>query len=713
MASTKYWGVICFAFGLAISTTTAQSQVQGLVVDGNTQDPLIGVNVYLVTDPSTGTITGPEGLFTLPIPPGVADTLQLSYIGYKKLSIPISEFGKQRKVIALHPRSFAMQEVVVSAEPLIAEEFSVKKIRKLEVYMNPNAKADPLLAVNSLPSATTTDESANISLRGSSPAETGIFFDNVPIYDAVRFSRVNGIGTFSIFNTAIVKDIQVFPGNPPLEFGNTTSGLISIQSDDRVPQKNSGSLALSLASISALRTHKLAPRTGLTVFTNLQPSGLFTGVNNRALPDLKKFNSADLGLHFIKRFDSKTSLKIFNYSLLESYNFQFRHPTFEGIFDQKRRRNFTVSTFKKIYDRSSFSINGGFSHAGADFGFSSTQMNVTSTYGYGSVNYHHLGKKLEAKLGATFDFRKVEFQGTVPEVDYAIDESHPTIQQTSIDKVEVPELYLYLKYSLGEKAYLGGGLRKNLAINNYQSYLSGQLNFYYAVADHHSLTFGIGSYNKFELPISGNQEAQLFQSDQISFDYSYQSSKVNATFGAFYKFGNQPDRSQRTYGFESFLESQLSKRIKTKISLTHLQGNYEDEGSRYPTEFDLSYFVRGSFEYAFPANWSLNTIFLLRQGVPYTPLSAVQFNSQLNVYQPIYSQHTNSQRLPGYSVVDLSLNKLWPVNEQLVVIFFATAGNILNKENVREINYNFDYSQEVNEHFSRRIIYFGAVLNFL
>jgi len=44
----------------------------------------------------------------------------------------------------------------------------------VEIYLNPSSKADPLLAVNSLPSATTLDESANISFRGRSPAETGI-----------------------------------------------------------------------------------------------------------------------------------------------------------------------------------------------------------------------------------------------------------------------------------------------------------------------------------------------------------------------------------------------------------------------------------------------------------------------------------------------------------------------------------------------------------
>jgi hypothetical protein len=126
--------------------------------------------------------------------------------------------------VKLSAATTKLDEVEIKSERLIAADFTVRKMSKLAIYTNPSSKADPLLAVNTLPSSTTLDESPNISIRGSSPAETGIFFNNVPIYDAVRYAQINGLGTFSVFNTALINQVQVYPGNPPLEFGNTTSG---------------------------------------------------------------------------------------------------------------------------------------------------------------------------------------------------------------------------------------------------------------------------------------------------------------------------------------------------------------------------------------------------------------------------------------------------------------------------------------------------------
>ncbi|MEQ9413068.1 MAG: carboxypeptidase-like regulatory domain-containing protein, partial [Cyclobacteriaceae bacterium] len=207
-----------------ISPWVASAQnITGLVIDGS-GEALPGANVFHKHNPSIGTTTDPDGKFTLLANKG--DTLLVRFIGFKESQLVIST--PINYSIRLEADKKQMEEVVVKAERLIAEEFTQKKIKKLEIYTNPSAKADPILAVSSSPSATTTDESANISLRGSSPAETGIFLNSVPINDAVRYSQLNGIGTFSIFNTALIKEVLVFPGNPPLEFGNTTSGLIAL-----------------------------------------------------------------------------------------------------------------------------------------------------------------------------------------------------------------------------------------------------------------------------------------------------------------------------------------------------------------------------------------------------------------------------------------------------------------------------------------------------
>ncbi|MEO1256700.1 MAG: carboxypeptidase-like regulatory domain-containing protein, partial [Bacteroidota bacterium] len=195
---------------LSIHVGFSQSLVTGRVTDVDTSEPLIGAHIYLIHDWRKGAVTDINGEFQLALEKkDLRDSLIISFVGFSERILPI----RPEMDIQLDPIKIEGETVVVTAKPLISEEFKYVEIKKLEIYTNPAAKADPILAVNSLPSATTTDESANISLRGSSPIETSIYFNNVPIYDAVRYSQLNGIGTFSIFNTDIIKNVTVFPGN--------------------------------------------------------------------------------------------------------------------------------------------------------------------------------------------------------------------------------------------------------------------------------------------------------------------------------------------------------------------------------------------------------------------------------------------------------------------------------------------------------------------
>jgi hypothetical protein len=74
----------------------------------------------------------------------------------------------------------------------------------------------------------------------------------VPVNDAIRYSQLNGIGTFSIFNTAMINNVRVYPGNPPLEYGNSTSGIIALQTDEIIPTHNAATLSLTLASLALM-----------------------------------------------------------------------------------------------------------------------------------------------------------------------------------------------------------------------------------------------------------------------------------------------------------------------------------------------------------------------------------------------------------------------------------------------------------------------------
>ncbi len=89
---------------LSIPTNSyAQGQVQlitfsGLIMDGDSAKPLPSVNVY-IPRAGYGTITNPEGLFTMLVKSG--DTVLISRVGY------------ERKMVVIPPRSEAAYSVVI------------------------------------------------------------------------------------------------------------------------------------------------------------------------------------------------------------------------------------------------------------------------------------------------------------------------------------------------------------------------------------------------------------------------------------------------------------------------------------------------------------------------------------------------------------------------------------------------------------------------
>jgi TonB-linked SusC/RagA family outer membrane protein len=83
--------------------------VSGVVTDGNTNDPLPGVNV-LIKGTTTGTVTGIEGDYSINVP-GDDVTLSFSFIGYLSEEILIG--GQTNINIVLIPDVTALSEVVV------------------------------------------------------------------------------------------------------------------------------------------------------------------------------------------------------------------------------------------------------------------------------------------------------------------------------------------------------------------------------------------------------------------------------------------------------------------------------------------------------------------------------------------------------------------------------------------------------------------------
>jgi len=223
----------------------AQAVIEGNVYDDKSGLPIIGATILYLDNVSIGTSSDADGKFSI----SLEDT-------YQSVEMLISCIGYEEKLVMLNPEvfnkislaetSYQLSELTIKATKSVAEEFVYESFNKLDVYQNPSSRADPVRAVASLPSSSNIDETANLSLRGSSPFETGYMLNEVPVHDVFRLDQSNGVGQFSIFNTSIVSKVNVYPSNPPLEFGNSSSGLVSIYTDD-FRGYNSNSVNLTLA----------------------------------------------------------------------------------------------------------------------------------------------------------------------------------------------------------------------------------------------------------------------------------------------------------------------------------------------------------------------------------------------------------------------------------------------------------------------------------
>lgn len=687
--------------------------ISGRVFDRQTGEMLPGAIVFDTSSMVSASITDHEGRFSLPVAStDTAAFLAVSYMGYQRLERLVRLPASDSLELPLQPVVNTLAEVAVVGERLIAEAFRVEKIEKLDIYTNPIAKADPLLAVNAMAASTTTDESAAISLRGSSPAATSVFFNEVPIYDGGRFAQLNGIGTFSIFNTNLVENVQVFPSNPPLEFGNTASGLIAIQTDEYIPSQRLASVSVTMAGLGGLVQLPASERSGLTLFANYQPSLLLQAANPQALAQLPHFASGDGGGYWYFRPDSLTTIKLFNYTIAEEYQFRFNHPSASFLFEQQRRRNFTVANFRRLLRSSVLSVNAGLSFDRQQFKGGNLQWRSRQQDYYLAFNFQRFGQGWSYKLGLSADHRQSRGQGQFPLHAYALAESHPGASFSGTFSAPAYEAYFFGRYKLCPSLKLGLGLRKNLPWLTERDYWSGQVNTQWSPGKGHSFIFSLGQYHRLNLPGAGSDGGWV-DSRQLALDWQWRMEKWELQSALFRKWETIGPQRVTIRGAEGFAAFRLPGSLETTFSFTIIDAQVQEGAELFPSEFDMDYFLKWGLDYRFGQGWNLGASFLWRQGVFYQPVVGSRFDDALAVFEPVFAPRTNQRRLPNYAILNLSASRIFPIGETANVIAFVNCNNLFDRQNISSINYNHDYSQEVYELFSRRLFFAGLMFNFL
>lgn len=259
--------------------------ISGVVKDKESGETLPFANVF-VKDTNIGTTTNADGFFTLFNVPSETSIIQVQYLGYKVESLALtSETVKDKITILLISDSNQLDEVIVSndsGQQIVKMNKSVSQIslspKKLASIPNLGEK-DVFRAIQLLPGISGTNESSSgLYVRGGTPDQNLVLLDGFTVYHVDHF-----YGFFSAFNSGAVKDIQLFKGGFPAEYGGRISSVMDLTGKTGNSNKLSLSAGLSLVSANATVEIPIGKKANLLIagrrsYTDILKSGLYNSI---------------------------------------------------------------------------------------------------------------------------------------------------------------------------------------------------------------------------------------------------------------------------------------------------------------------------------------------------------------------------------------------------------------------------------------------------
>jgi hypothetical protein len=210
-------------------SATRNVTLRGYVRDSASGEALMGASLY-IQEVAMGTTTNTYGFYSLTVPRHTY-TLIVSHMGYRPVSKRIRLIEDHRMDIQLPATTHQLAEVVVSsgtsshlgaASLLSSHRLDAATIRQMPALAG---EPDVLKSIQLLPGVTTVGEgSTGFSVRGGGLDQNLILLDEAPVYNPSHF-----LGFLSVFNTDAIKEVTLYKGGIPAQYGGRASSVLAIQ----------------------------------------------------------------------------------------------------------------------------------------------------------------------------------------------------------------------------------------------------------------------------------------------------------------------------------------------------------------------------------------------------------------------------------------------------------------------------------------------------
>ena len=245
---------VCLIAILSIAFFSSQLKAQkfnavnGTIKDIATGETLIGASVKVTGPKQAATATNAYGYYAFNLPTG-SYRIEVSYVGYQTVVKQI-DIDKDLKLNVDLLISNELAEVIVtdvkrnnnvSNAQMGVEKLNVKDIQNVPVLFG---EKDILKTLQLLPGIKSAGEgNSGFYVRGGATDQNLILLDEAPVYNASHL-----LGFFSTFNSDAIKDVTVYKGGMPAQYGGRLSSVLDIKMNDGNKKENTFEGGIGLIS---------------------------------------------------------------------------------------------------------------------------------------------------------------------------------------------------------------------------------------------------------------------------------------------------------------------------------------------------------------------------------------------------------------------------------------------------------------------------------
>lgn len=684
--------------------------LSGIVTDA-TGLPLPGATVA-VAKSSGFVVTDERGAFTLAaVQPDAEIVVSMPGFTERRLKAPADRSQIQRIALALSGLSEVVA-VTAAAPPSAAQ--SIIPMSPLDIVRTPGTQADLMRALGTQPGVAQIDDGAGLFVRGGDVSEVLVLFDGVVVSHPYRYESPTG-GFRGAVDPFLTAGAAFTTGGFSAIYGNSLSAVVDLQGLGR-PRGRQATVTAGLAGISATVSQPLGSRAGIRFAANRTTPSLLFSVN----PSPKQFDRLPGGwdISGSATLDSPRlgSLRVTSLMQGDHVGVELEKDAFVGFLHSATRHELGIARWSRgLSSRWLAEIS-----LGADRYTKNTDVGVISV---DEREQHRSGRAQASgdafgwtvRLGVDSDVIDTRITGFVPTKggDLAgvsgssvFDIAHRDWRAGAFATAArsfgrlTPEFGIRAdRFDAAQqvtadprvsiRAGLGGANSIRLSAGLYHQAPSPE---YFDSVRGAARLEAMSSTHVVAGVEHGKTDGPVFARLEV-YQKRYTALPLDAGAGGFTSDGYGSAR-----GLDLYVR-RLTPKVDLKVSASLLQARRRwtsaDQQDRFPLpdgtwapDFDIPYSAQAVANVNLTGSLSMAASWRVAAGRPFTP--AIGSIKTTGGFEPVWAS-INSERLPRYDRVDLSISLLKPAGSSAVV-YFASVDNLFNHRNAFEAAYSADYS---------------------